>query len=393
MPSAWRGLMPVLACACAAAFACGGDITYPRPDSPVMLNEIDCHGRDWVEIVNRSDEAAAIAGWVLADRMDRADHRYVLPEGILLAAGERLIVRQQTDTESGFPFGIGCGDDTLFLVHPDGRIMDVVRVGEPGQGCTWGRYPDRADNWQETSPTAGMANQQSPAAAAVLFERWVVSEFALEIPQASMDALAASPYDWVEARLTVTAGGQVVGPLPIGVRLKGGASFRPLGRKASFRLDFNRVVDGQRMLGLKALVLNGMVHDPTGMHETLAYSVFRAAGVPAARTGYTRLAVNGQDYGLYLAIEAYDDVFGDMNFDSTLHVYEGVGNFLPGFEAKAVQVDEGDPDHIEDLHALATAAHGTGDDAWMATVAERLDLPAFLRYWAEIGRASCRERV
>lgn len=366
----------------AAACACGSAPASFERDERAAINEVDCQGRDWVEIVNTSGAELAVGGWALSDDPTKADHRYLLPVGIVLGVGERLVVRQQKNTQPGFPFGLGCDQDTVTLLDPAGKVVDQVRIGVIPVGTTWGRYPDLSDTWQETSPTAGSVNQLPPSAAAVLFDPRVVHTVAVVLPPASVESLTASPYVWAEGTVTVTAGGVVAGPLSTGVRLKSGASFRPLGKKASFKLDFDRYQDGQRMLGLKALVLNGMVHDPTAMHETLAYAVFRAAGVPAARTGYARLSVNGQDYGLYLVVETYDDVFANAQFDSTGHVYEGLRDILPGFLDKAVDVDEGDPDDRRDLDALAATVHDTGDATWASAVSQGLDLGLFLRHWA-----------
>jgi spore coat protein CotH len=59
-----------------------------------------------------------------------------------------------------------------------------------------------------------------------------------------------------------------------------------------------------RFFGLDRLTLNNMVQDPTMVHEALGYQVYEAAGVRVPRTGYVRLTVNGQPYGLYLNLEA-----------------------------------------------------------------------------------------
>ena len=113
------------------------------------------------------------------------------------------------------------------------------------------------------------------------------------------------------------------GPLAIGARLKGSASFRPLSGKAAFKLKFAHSVKGQRFLGLKTLTLNNMVQDPSMVHEVLAYEAFRAVGIPAPRTGYAYLRVNGADYGVYLNVETPDNVFLPRWFASTGHLYEG----------------------------------------------------------------------
>jgi len=54
------------------------------------------------------------------------------------------------------------------------------------------------------------------------------------------------------------------------------------------------------------VALNNMVQDPSLIHEQLAYMLFRDAGVPAPRSGYARVFVNGELYGLYATIEVID---------------------------------------------------------------------------------------
>ena len=83
-------------------------------------------------------------------------------------------------------------------------------------------------------------------------------------------------------------------------------------------------MSGKKLLGLKKMTLNNMAQDPSRLHEMLAYSLFRAAGVPSARSGYTFVTLNGQDYGLYSNVEAYDDVSLGKLFDGKVnHLYEG----------------------------------------------------------------------
>lgn len=111
---------------------------------------------------------------------------------------------------------------------------------------------------------------------------------------------------------------------PVELHLKGhvNGSFEPLSGKAAFKLKFKKT---ERFLGLRKMTLNNMVEDPSMLHETLAYGLFRAAGVPAPRTGFAYLRVNGADFGVYLDLESLDEaalarLYGAGN---TLHLYEG----------------------------------------------------------------------
>ena len=100
------------------------------------------------------------------------------------------------------------------------------------------------------------------------------------------------------------------------------------------------------MLGLRKMTLNNMVQDPSMVHETLAYASFRAAGVPASRTGYAYVRLNDNDIGVYLDLENLDEIglkriFGSFD-DETQHLYEGEqgDDVFPGGEA-GFEVDEG----------------------------------------------------
>ena len=123
------------------------------------------------------------------------------------------------------------------------------------------------------------------------------------------------------------------------------------------------------------------------LHETLSYAAFRAAGVPASRTGFVYLRVNGDDFGLYLNIETLDDValeriFGSFD-DQVQHLYEGeVGHDVTPGEAGEFEVDEGDQANLEDLEALIDAVSSSGPEAWSERVAATADLAEMTKMWA-----------
>ena len=183
----------------------------------------------------------------------------------------------------------------------------------------------------------------------------------------------------------MTVAGVSHGPLQVGVRLKGHGSFQPLSGKASFKLKLNWV-SGQKLLGLKKMTLNNMAQDPSRIHELLAYTLHRAAGVPASRSGFTFVTLNGEDYGLYSNIETYDDVSLGKLLGETQHLYEGSydagfgADLLPGHET-AFEVDEGDETDRSDLTALIAAA-GRSDGAFSDNVAAFADLAEMTRMWA-----------
>jgi len=169
---------------------------------------------------------------------------------------------------------------------------------------------------------------------------------------------------------------------PVEVHLKGhvGGSFRPLTGKAAFKLKFKKT---ERFLGLRKMTLNNMAEDPSMVHETLAYSLFRAAGVPAPRTGFAYLRVNGEDFGAYLDIETLDEtalarLYGAGN---TLHLYEG--EFGTDVDAEGVpkyEMDEGEEPRT-DLEMLASAV-AASSPSFSTRLAGLADLDEMTRMWA-----------
>lgn len=171
------------------------------------------------------------------------------------------------------------------------------------------------------------------------------------------------------------------------IRLKGnvGGSFRDLSKKAAFKLKFKKT---EAVLGLRKMTLNNMVQDPSMVHETLAYTAFRAAGVPASRTGYAYVRLNGEDIGVYLDLENLDEIgltriFGSFE-NKIQHLYEGESghDVTPG-EAPEFEVDEGPADitDLENLIGVVNSEPGTGE-SWSEHVAARANLAEMTKMWA-----------
>ena len=95
----------------------------------------------------------------------------------------------------------------------------------------------------------------------------------------------------------------------IGIQAKGNSSFSGPGQKKSFKLDINEFANGQDIHGLKKLNFNNSFKDPTMMREKIVNDFLRAHGLPAPRTSYCNVYMNGQLWGLYTIVEAIDDEF------------------------------------------------------------------------------------
>ena len=138
-----------------------------------------------------------------------------------------------------------------------------------------------------------------------------VHEVYLTIDAASVDNLNKTPKDYTAARVEFkTANGSASGQISIGLRLKGSTSLEKLSGRPSFKLKFNwKDLKGNRFLGLKAMTLNALTQDTSMIHEAAAYRLFNAMGIPASKTGFAKVFINGTLKGFYLNVETPDDIF------------------------------------------------------------------------------------
>ena len=217
-----------------------------------------------------------------------------------------------------------------------------------------------------------------PLTSATMYSLDRLPEFHLELDDAARAALDAQPKEYTHG--TFRYGDTVIAD--VGVRLKGNFTLTTLDEKPSFKIKFNKFHKGRRFLGLEGLTLNNMMQDPTMLHERLGYMVFRTAGVPAPRTGYAQVVVNGEPYGVYLNIEPYNDDYLARAFDdATGNLYESESGLDVLSDPAAFDLDEGDDLTHAAMHRLAAAAGVEGDGVLYGDDA-LVDRAEFLGYMA-----------
>ena len=197
-----------------------------------------------------------------------------------------------------------------------------------------------------------------------VFRDDLIHDVELTLDSSSLSDLNSDPTDYTDA--TITIAGQT---LDVGVRIKGSSSFQSLSGKPSLKLDMDFVIPEQTLLGIRKLNLHNMYYDPSRMSEELMYRMFREAGLPAARTGYARLSINGTHYGLYSVVEVTDDPMLERWFaDSNGNLYENAENYcdlddgIGCFDAE--EFDEGSHDALSAfIDAVQTPGAG-----WLAAV-------------------------
>lgn len=228
-----------------------------------------------------------------------------------------------------------------------------------------------------------------------VFSAAKINSIELSIPDASATSLnnISTAKNYVAARFKFTSNGLSIGPIDVGIRLKGGAGLERLSGSPSFKIAFNwKLLKGNRFLGLKNLTLNAMHQDGSKLHEYGAYRLFNLMGVPAPRTGWAELRTNGTSRGLYLSLESVDDIFLNSKFrDVTQHLYEGVAqNDLKVGNANG---DENSGDFLvkegwsarqnkTDLQRLINAANYSSGSAWWSKLGTVMDRTALLKMFA-----------
>lgn len=262
------------------------------------------------------------------------------------------------------------GDTSSSEATSDGGVVDTTSS-------------DDAASSSESTSTGG---EQLDADA--LFTIDGLARIDLTLDDAAIDSLWAAPSTYVHAGVQIElATGEVLVAPDIGARLKGVyGSFRTLDQKAAFLLRFDEYVPDEEPLGLEKLALNNMVQDPSMIHEQLAYALFRDAGVPAPRSGYARVFVNGELYGLYALVEPADNsAFLETWFgDDEGNLYEGEygSDLYPGW-GPSFDLDNGVDVNFADIEELAAALDGMNTpDTFVDDVDAVIDIGRYLSFAA-----------
>lgn len=104
----------------------------------------------------------------------------------------------------------------------------------------------------------------------------------------------------------------------VGLRAKGNNSLRLTKKyespRYSLKLEFDHYLGGGNYYGLDKFSLDASFQDNSSMKTFLAYDMMDYMGVPAPLCSYTWVTVNGQSWGLFLAVEEPEEAFAQRNF-------------------------------------------------------------------------------
>ena len=220
-----------------------------------------------------------------------------------------------------------------------------------------------------------------------LFAEGVVNEINIEISEEDWADLVENPLEETYYAVDVTINGETLSN--VGLRTKGNNTLTSVASsdsdRYSFKIDFDYFNDGENYYGLKKLNLNNNYGDASYMREYISYHIMGEMGIPVPATSYTHITINGEEWGLYLAVEPIDEVFLERTFgDSTGDLYkpDGTGAYLvyrgddmseyPGLVLKTNE-ETSDGSAILDLMKALESGEGLEDV---------LDVDEVLRYLA-----------
>ena len=391
----------------------GGPHVDPIGDANLSINELmslnvlttkDENGAvsPWLEIYNPTGQDIDLTGYALTDDFN-TPKKAIFPAGVVVKAKGTLLLWADQNPAAGpthVSLSLPAAGGSVGLARPDGSFIDRLSFGAQSVDLSAAREPDGSSNWVtewNASPGAanptGMGQPLTPQAAGDPPEMIAPAgdmsdrvlgydlqpKFDLQISDANIASLRAAPTTWVQATLTFE--GRAYGP--IGVNLKGTSSFQPIDQKPAFRVNINEFAKGARLFGLKEILLNNMVQDPSMIHERLAYWIGRQIGsVPTPRCNHAWVTMNGTALGLYAAVEVAKGTMMANSFsDATGGVYTlNYADFSTQY-LSSFQFQDGTDDTTLITETMSALTQQPASAA-IAAAGQFVNLHEFARYWA-----------
>ena len=146
-----------------------------------------------------------------------------------------------------------------------------------------------------------------------LFDKSYVHTIDIEIEDWQSFIDSATGEEYVSCNVTIDG----LKVKNVGLRAKGNTSLSSVAsqgsEKYSFKIEFDHFDDATSYMGLDKLSLNNLIYDATMMKDYLAYTLMGEMDVPSPLCSYVEISVNGESWGLYLAVEGVENSFMQRN--------------------------------------------------------------------------------
>jgi hypothetical protein len=102
----------------------------------------------------------------------------------------------------------------------------------------------------------------------------------------------------------------------VGVRIRESGGFQPGNQRNNLHIQLDYAAPNQQLQGYRSIRLSCALRDPSLVREMLATDI-ASKFMPAPKTNYANLSVNGQYYGLMVNVEPYEAPFFERYFQSS----------------------------------------------------------------------------
>ena len=131
----------------------------------------------------------------------------------------------------------------------------------------------------------------------------------------------------------------------VAIRAKGNTSLSSVAAygndRYSFKIEFDHYDSGKSYHGLDKLSLNNIMQDNTYMKDYLCYQMLGYMGVDAPLCSYVWITVNGEAWGLYLAVEGVEDSFLERNYGTSYgELYKPDSQSMGGGRGNGADISE-----------------------------------------------------
>ena len=181
-----------------------------------------------------------------------------------------------------------------------------------------------------------------------LFDTSYVHTINVEIADDDWEDLKANPTQKTKYQADITIDGETINDVSFST--KGNTSLSSVSSDSDsdrycFKVNFGKYVENQTYYGLNKLNLNNIYADATYMKDYISYKIFDEAGVDSPLVSYVDIQINGEEFGLYLAIEDISESYLNRTNDGEGELYKpetsslanmggGKGNMQPPSDMK-----------------------------------------------------------
>ena len=131
----------------------------------------------------------------------------------------------------------------------------------------------------------------------------------------------------------------------VAIRAKGNTSLSSVtaygNDRYSFKIEFDHYDSGKSYHGLDKLSLNNIIQDNTYMKDYLCYQMMGYMGADAPLCSYVWITINGEAWGLYLAVEGVEDSFLERNYGTSYgELYKPDSQSMGGGRGNGADISE-----------------------------------------------------